>query len=227
MNEKILLIDDEPDLLRSTASLLKEEGYGVTAVSTGKEGLKMARSHLPNLLLLDLKLPDHNGLEMCKELKRDPKTQHIPIIMLTSKSDEIDIVIGFEVGADDYITKPFRKRELLARVQNALRRRGSAVKPVVIDCGPLQVNTSSFTATIKGQPVPLTPKELQLLVCLMRRENQVVTRGTISEEVWGIDISSSSRTIDVHVDQLRKKLSPFGVEILSLKGVGYRFLIEE
>jgi two-component system alkaline phosphatase synthesis response regulator PhoP len=223
MKERIVIVDDEPDLLKNTSNILKEEGYSVFGEMTGNGGLEKVRSTLPDLVLLDIRLPDTDGYQVCKKLKSESKTQHIPVILLSAKSEEIDIVLGLELGAEDYVVKPYRRRELLARVKAALRRKTGQESSTLIERGPFRVNLSSYTASVNGSPLSLTPKELQLLGFFLKRDGQVVTRATISEEVWGLDLSNSSRTIEVHVEQLRRKVRPFGAQIQGLKGIGYRF----
>ncbi|OVE76022.1 hypothetical protein BVX98_06650 [bacterium F11] len=219
----ILIIDDEPDLLNNTIHVLEGEGFQANGEMSGEKGLVAAKQTPPDLILLDIKLPGKDGFQVCRELKSDVQTKHIPIIMISCKSEEMDVVLGMELGAEDYIIKPYRARELLARVRAALRRGSkSETVPEVIK-GPFQVDLSALKATANGQELPLTPKEVQLLGYFLQHEGKVLTRATISKQVWGLDISTSSRAIDVHVDRLRKKLSSFDIEISGLKGIGYRF----
>jgi len=223
LRKKIFVIDDEPDMLKIARDLLESDGYYVDTCDNPLEALKKIHHIPPELILLDIRLPDKDGLEVCKDLKRDPLTQHIPIIMVSVKSDESDVVVGLEVGADDYIVKPFRRRELLARVKRTLKRYELEPEERYLEVGPLKVDFKRYTLYVKSKEVKLTPKEFELLGFLMQRQGQVVTRGTISEKVWGIEYTGSTRTIDVHVDQIRKKLGSHAKYIHSLKGIGYRF----
>lgn len=227
MSKKIFILDDEADMVKIGTDLLESDGYLVESSQHPDDGIKKIRANPPDLLLLDIRLPDKDGLQICKELKSDPKTRHVPIIMVSVKADETDVVVGLELGADDYIAKPFRKKELLARVKTALRRQDPDATNQVFHCGPITVDYGSYAATIHKKPLTLTPKEFELLGFFIKREGKVMTRPTISENVWGIEFTGSTRTIDVHVDQLRKKLGKYAAWVHSLKGVGYRFEPDE
>jgi len=227
LGKKIFMIDDEPDMLKIATDLLESDGYLVDTALHPDEGLKKLRAHPPDLLLLDVRLPDKDGFQVCKEIKSDAKIRHIPIIMVSVKSDETDVVVGLEMGAEDYITKPFRKRELLARVKTALRRMNGDFDDPVLRSGPLRLDYGRYVATLKKKPLTLTPKEFELLGFFLKREGRVLTRATISENVWSMEYTGSTRTIDVHVDQLRRKLGKYGECIKGLKGVGYRFEAED
>jgi len=223
MAKRIFLIDDEPDMVKIATDLLESNDYIVNSAEHPVPALKQIHDNPPDLILLDIRLPDKDGFQVCKELKADPKTSHVPIIMVSVKSDETDVVVGLELGAEDYIFKPFRKRELLARVKTVLRRHEPQTSDPVLDSGPLRLDFGSYIAKINKRTLNLTPKEFELLGFFIRREGRVVTRAAISENVWGIEFTGSTRTIDVHVDQLRHKLGKYGAYIKSLKGVGYRF----
>jgi len=210
-------------MVKIGTDLLTSDSYTVSSSNHPHDALKKIRANPPDLLLLDVRLPDMDGFQICKELKSDPKTKNIAIIMVSVKSDETDVVVGLEMGADDYICKPFRKRELLARVKSVLRRKSSAPEPERYEIGPLVLDYACYTASISKKPLALTPKEFELLAFFMRMQGRILTRACISEAVWGIEFTGSSRTIDVHVDQLRKKLGRGGEWIKGLKGIGYRF----
>jgi len=227
MKKRIFILDDEPDMVKIATDLLESEGYIVQSDTNPLNALKKIPQNPPDLLLLDIRMPEKDGFQVCRELKKDPKTKHIPIIMISVKADETDIVVGLELGAEDYITKPYHRHELLARVKNVLRRLDPESVIQKIQAGPFTVDYDSYTAFANKKQLPLTPKEFELLGFLLRREGRVVTRATISENVWGIELTGSTRTIDVHVDQVRKKLGKYGAYIKSLKGVGYRFEIDD
>jgi DNA-binding response OmpR family regulator len=224
--KRIFVLDDEPDMVKIATDLLESDGYVVTSAIHPSDGLKKIRANPPDLVMLDLRMPDIDGFKVCKELKADPKVRHIPVIIVSVKSDETDVVVGLEVGADDYITKPFRRQELLARVKTVLRRLDSEPEPERLEMNGLALDYARYQASLHNKPLALTPKEFELLGFFLRREGRVLTRGTISESVWGMEHTGSSRTIDVHVDQLRRKLGKSGEWIKSLKGVGYRFEVD-
>ena len=227
MNKRIAIIDDEPDMVRIATDLLVPEGYIVTSSNHPTEGLKKIRSGPPDLILLDVRLPDQDGYQVLKELKSDPRTKGVPVVMVSVKSDESDIVVGLEMGAEDYITKPFRRRELLARVKTVLRRLDRAPEPERLQVGDICLDFGSYTAVVGRKPLALTPKEFELLGFFLRMQGRILTRATICEAVWGFEFTGTSRTIDVHVDQLRHKLGKLGSCIKGLKGVGYRFEWED
>jgi two-component system phosphate regulon response regulator PhoB len=223
--ERILVVDDEEDLLELVNYNLAKEGYRVTGVGSGERALAVANELLPDLIVLDVLLPRVDGLEICRLLKSDAKTRHIPIIMLTAKSEESDIVSGLELGADDYITKPFSPRVLIARIKSVLRRKPSGptdsrqplrVHEIVIDPGRHEV-------TAAGQPVQLTFTEFRLLHFLASKPGWAYTRSQIVDAVKGEDYPVTERSVDVQVTGLRKKLGPLGTYIETVRGVGYRF----
>lgn len=214
-------------MIRIATDLLQGDGFFVTSAVNPIDALSKIRLNPPDLLILDIRLPDMNGYEVCKQLKADPKTAHIPVIMVSAKVEETDVVVGLEVGAEDYICKPFRSRELLARVRAVLRRQLADLEPKTIVCGPLTLHCGKYTATLFKKEIQLTLKEFDLLGYFMRMEGRVLTRTKLYEGVWGVDFTGSSRTIDVHVDQLRKKLGRHSEWITTLKGIGYRFQIAE
>jgi two-component system phosphate regulon response regulator PhoB len=223
--ETILIIEDEEDIQELVRYNLVKEGYRVAQAMSGEGGFKSAKSNHPGLILLDLMLPGLDGLEVCRLLKTDSKTQHIPIVMLTAKGEESDIVTGLELGADDYITKPFSPKVLVARLRSALRRKA---KETTDDSTPLKVHDISIhpgrrEATVKGKPVTLTFTEFQLLHFLAKRPGWVFTRQQIVDAVRGEDYPVTDRSVDVQIVGLRKKLGSRGDSIETVRGVGYRF----
>ncbi len=224
MTERILVVDDEPDLLELIRFNLSQTGFEVETAETGREGLQAVRRRAPDLLVLDLMLPDLPGTEVCRQMRADPKLRDVPIIMLTAKSEEVDRVVGFELGADDYVTKPFSPRELALRVQAILRRSRTAPEPTaVLAQGTLQLDAERHRCTVGGEPVDLTAKEFRLLATLMTRPGHVMSRQRLLDTVWGSDITVTERTIDTHLKRLREKLGEAGAMIETVRGVGYRF----
>lgn len=222
----VLVVDDEEDLLELVRYNLAREGYAVTGVGTGEDALKAARKQPPDLIVLDLMLPAVDGLEVCRRLKSDPKTRDIPIIMLTAKSEESDMVAGLERGADDYIAKPFSPRVLSARVKALLRRREQQTRTeleTTIDVHELSIHPGRHEVTLAGQPLGLTYTEFALLQFLAKRPGWAYTRTQIVDAVKGEDYPVTERSVDVQVAGLRKKLGDFGAYIETVRGVGYRF----
>lgn len=222
----VLVVDDEEDLLELVRYNLDRDGYRVTCVGTGEDALKAARRQPPDLIVLDLMLPAVDGLEVCRRLKSDPKTRDIPIIMLTAKSEESDMVAGLERGADDYIAKPFSPRVLSARVKALLRRRESQVRSeleTTIDVHEVSIHPGRHEVTLAGQPLELTYTEFALLQFLAKRPGWAYTRTQIVDAVKGEDYPVTERSVDVQVAGLRKKLGDFGSYIETVRGVGYRF----
>ncbi|MBW2040328.1 MAG: response regulator [Deltaproteobacteria bacterium] len=223
--EKILVVDDEEDILELVRYNLAQEGYQVTSVTSGEEALKQVRTGVPDLIILDLMLPGVDGLDVCKQLKNDTRTAHIPIVMLTAKGEETDIVIGLELGADDYITKPFSPKVLLARVKAVLRRRkGEPIGETdVIRIGDLMIHPGRYEVLIKGKPIKLTSTEFRVLHFMARRPGWVFTRYQIVDAARGEDVAVTDRSVDFHMASLRRKLGPYGDYIETVWGVGYRF----
>lgn len=228
MPKLILIVDDEPDLVVTLDYNLKKEGYQTRTAASGAEALEAAfRSPLPDLVVLDLMLPDMSGTDICKRLRADERTKNLPVIMLTAKGEEIDRVVGFEVGADDYVIKPFSVRELLLRVQAVLRRTDHT-EPESLDTeaivfGDLRIEPERHRVQVEAQEVKLTALEFRLLHCFMSRKGRVQTRDALLSEVWGINAEQTTRTVDTHVKRLREKLGDAGNYIETLRGVGYRF----
>ena len=224
-HESILAVEDDEDILELLKYNLGKEGYRVTAVTTGEEGLRLARSTTPDLILLDLMLPGVDGLEVCRSLKMDAKTRLASIIMLTAKGEEADIVTGLELGAEDYITKPFSTRVLLARVRTVLRRRRTAppAEDALLKIHDLVIDPGRHEVLVQGQPVELTATEFRLLHLLARRPGWVLTRAHIVEGIHGDDYPVTDRAVDVKIVALRKKLGPAALYVETVRGVGYRF----
>jgi len=222
---KILVIEDERDLQTVLAYNLKQEGYLVFQALQGRAGLDIAIKENPDLILLDLMLPDMPGTEICKTLRADPRTKSTRIIMLTAKGEDIDRVLGFELGADDYIVKPFLMRELLLRIKAILRRAKEepATKTDSFEFGRLRVDKEAHKVWIDGGEIELTALEFKLLVTLHDRRNRVQTRSVLLDDVWGIEADITTRTVDTHVKRLREKLGPAGEYIETVRSVGYRF----
>jgi two-component system phosphate regulon response regulator PhoB len=221
---RILIIEDEQDLQKVLAYNLKRAGYEVLAALRGRDGLQLVRDRNPDFIILDLMLPDLPGTEICKTLKRDPKTKGIPILMLTAKGEEVDRVVGFELGADDYVVKPFSVRELLLRIEAILRRaHGDGAAPQSFEFGVLRVDRDAHRVWVADQEVELTALEFKLLVTLYDRRNRVQERTKLLDDVWGIEAAITTRTVDTHVKRLREKLDRAGEYIETVRGVGYRF----
>jgi two-component system phosphate regulon response regulator PhoB len=222
---RILVIEDEEDIRQVLEYNLSEAGHEVFAAARGNEGLRLARERRPDLVLLDLMLPDLAGTEVCKLLKRHSDTRAIPIIMVSARGQEIDRVLGFELGADDYVVKPFSVRELLLRIQTVLRRNATEPPELggVSDFGRLRVDRDAHRIWIDGREAELTALEFKLLMTLFDRKNRVQTRSALLDDVWGIKADITTRTVDTHVKRLREKLGPAGDYIETVRGVGYRF----
>lgn len=225
---KALIVDDERDLVELVRFHLEKEGLTCLQTGDGVTALRLVREQRPDLLILDLMLPEMDGLEVCRNLRRDPATARLPIIMLTAKAEEIDRVVGLELGADDYIVKPFSPREFIARVKAVLRRIQEPPPQVVRRVGELELDEGRRHLTIHGEPVELTVKEFDLLCALVRANGRVLNREQILEAVWGYAnaVEIESRTIDVHVRRLRTKLAREADRIITVKGIGYRFDVE-
>ena len=224
-SERILVVDDEEDLLELIDYNLSKEGYRVTCVNSGESAINTAKSIVPDLIVLDLLLPKVDGLDVCKTLKADSKTQHVPIIMLTAKTEEADIVTGLELGADDYITKPFSPRVLLARIRAALRRkaRPPLEDPTMIQVHNIVIHPGRHEVLLEGKALDLTYTEFRLLHFLARKPGWAFTRSQIVDAVKGEDYPVTERSVDVQVVGLRKKLGDMGAFIETVRGVGYRF----
>ncbi len=228
MKPKILLVDDEPDALEVLGFKLRQAGYNALLAKDGARAIALARDERPALIVLDLMLPEVDGLEVCKILRRDPNTASIPIIMLTARAAEMDRVLGLELGADDYVTKPFSPRELLLRIKKLLvRNQSSEDNSSELRMGELTLDVGRHEVTVAGEPLVLTATEFKLLEILIRRRGRVQTRDRLLQDVWGYDNPIDSRTVDTHMRRLREKLGDIARYLETVRGVGYRCLAEE
>jgi DNA-binding response OmpR family regulator len=222
----VLLVEDERDIADLVRYHVEKAGMRVVHAADGGTALRLARAELPDVVVLDLMLPGLDGLEVCRQLRREAATRRLPIIMLTARGEEVDRVVGLELGADDYVVKPFSPRELIARIRAVLRRSdGPVPEPTGRATGELHVDEARHAVTVGGRPVELTAKEFGLLAALMRADGRVLGREQLLETVWGYGNAAEieSRTVDVHVRRLRAKLGPEARRIVTVKAVGYRF----
>lgn len=224
--KKVLIVEDEKDILQLVKLYLEKEGFRTVTASTGAEGLTCVKQDKPDLVVLDLMLPEVDGLEVCKRLRASPETAMVPIIMLTAKAEESDTVIGLELGADDYVTKPFSPKALVARVKAMFRRldRSQQDTQTVHRYGPISIDLSRHEVTAHGKEVPLTAKEFGLLEHLLRNPGRVLTREVLLNTVWGYDYFGTTRTVDVHVRRLKQKIPLLDKAIVSIKSLGYKLL---
>ena len=225
MAHRVLIVEDEPDIRDLLVFHLEREGYQVAQSRSGAEALRLARATPPDLVLLDLMLPEMDGLEVCRRLRQDPATMALPIVMLTARGDEVDRVLGLELGADDYVVKPFSPRELVARIRAVLRRARPPAGAAPLVIGRLAIDAAAHHVTVDGQAVSLTRKEFDLLRALAEARGRVLSREYLLDHVWGYTAAGEieSRTVDVHVRRLRQKLGAEGQRIGTVTGVGYRF----
>ena len=229
MSALVLIVEDEPDLLETLQYNLQKEGYATRVAPDGASALNEAfREPFPDLVLLDLMLPDMSGNEVCRQLRANPATQAIPVSMVTARSEEVDRVVGFEVGADDYVVKPYSPRELLLRVRAILRRSVTpeAQQAEQLRFGALVVDELGHRVWVSEQEITLTALEFRLLTTLLSRKGRVQSRARLLDDVWGLDAVVTPRTVDTHVKRLREKLGDAGACIETIRGVGYRFLSE-
>ena len=226
---RILVVEDEGDIRQILAYNLGQAGHEVVTADRGSTALDLAQKDRPDLVLLDLMLPDISGLEICRKLKSDPALRDVPVMMLTARSEEIDRVVGFELGADDYVVKPFSVRELILRIQAVLRR----ARPVALGAKPesddaltfgrLRADRSAHRTWVDGEEITLTPLEMKLLWTLYGRRGRVQSRGTLLDEVWESSPENNTRTVDTHIKRLREKLGLAGAYVETVRGIGYRF----
>ncbi len=227
LKKRILVIDDDASISKLVSDVFAEEGFSVTTASNGAEGIKKVRLSKPDLVILDLRLPDMDGFQICQTLKKDRSVSSIPIIMLTVKSTKSSTVAGLEMGADDYIVKPFNQEELVARVKTVLRRAGGEEKAEeILRYGDMRLDLNKHTVFTKDKQVDLTPMEFNLLHVLVKKKGHVLNRNFLLETVWGYEYFGTTRTVDVHVGRLREKLGPLGDKIETVEGVGYRLIDE-
>jgi DNA-binding response OmpR family regulator len=226
--KRALVVEDDPDIVELIDHYLRAEGFAVEALGDGRQALERLRGAGHDVVILDLQLPGMDGLSLCAELRRDKRTRNLPVIMLTARGDEADRVVGLEVGADDYVVKPFSPKELVARVRALMRRLERAEgeeAPRVL--GALEIDESRHTVRWEGQPVRLTAKEFALLLALVEANGRVLTRQLLLERVWGYSYAEGSRTVDVHVRRLREKLPGIADRLLTVKSLGYRMARED
>jgi DNA-binding response OmpR family regulator len=223
---RILVVEDDSDIADLIARYLRKSGYEVEVRSNGHEALRSIAEHPPGVVVLDLMLPQLNGLELCRILRADEKTASIPVIMVTARSDEAERIAGLDIGADDYLGKPFSPGELVARIRAVLRRssRGSVPPSTTLEYGPLTVDLSRHTVTDRDQPATLTAKEFLLLEYLLRHRGRVLSRDRLLTDVWGYQYTGGTRTVDVHVRRLREKLPLLSEALVTVKQFGYRLL---
>ncbi len=221
----ILIVDDERDLLSLVDFNLRQAGFETVLSATGEGAIQAVRRRVPDLVVLDLMLPDVSGTEVCRQLKSDPRTRHVPVVMLTAKSDEIDKVVGFELGADDYVTKPFSVRELALRI-HAILRRGDPVasERTRKELGPLRIDAEAHRAFVDSAEVTLTALEFRLLSTLIARAGRVQSRDQLLRDVWEMSSELETRTVDTHVKRLREKLGPARDLLETVRGIGYRLV---
>jgi two-component system, OmpR family, alkaline phosphatase synthesis response regulator PhoP len=223
--ETILVVDDESNIVELAALYLEQEGFRVLSAADGASALEMIARQPPALLVLDLMLPEVDGWEVCRQVRSGRAAPDLPIIMLTARDDDVDKIVGLELGADDYVTKPFNPRELVARVKAILRRIRRAAQPQApVHAGDVTVDPARHEVTVAGQPVELRPKEFDLLLALAEHQGIVLSREQLLDLVWGYDFYGETRTVDVHVAHLRKKLAGSSAEIETIMGVGYKLV---
>ncbi|MBT3601840.1 MAG: response regulator transcription factor [Candidatus Latescibacteria bacterium] len=223
---KILAVEDQADYQALISHSLKKEGFDVVCVAEGEEVMALARQEHPDLILLDLGLPGIDGLEVCRRLKHDPELASVPVLMLSARKEEIDRILGLEVGADDYVVKPFSPRELALRIRAILKRSLRLPDPVVsvekeIRLGDLMIDPEGYRAFLEEEDLDLTATEFKLLLALAKRQGRVATRDALLEEVWGYEFSGYERTVDTHVGRLRRKLGPASHLVETIRGLGY------
>ncbi len=223
--KNLLVIDDEKDILKLLQYNLEKEGYSVFTAETGEAGLEIAQAKKPDLIILDLMLPKMDGLEVCRLLRAQSATKRIPVVMLTAKGSEIDQVVGLEIGATDYVSKPFSVKVLLARIKNIFRNQSapSGEPKKIISAGPLEVDREKMIFSIKGKPVPLTKLEFNIAAYLMENRGKAFSRDQLLSGAWQGEAFVVDRTVDVHIKSLRKKLGKYRDLIETVRGTGYRF----
>ena len=226
MTSRVLVIEDEPDIRKTIDYNLSKESFEVIQAASIEEGEKALASNKIDVIILDLMLPDGSGLTLCRDIKSEPNTKNIPVIILTAKTEEVDRVVGFELGADDYVTKPFSVRELILRVK-AILKRGISTEIQTDNAqdifGELTLNYDEYQAYINNEEISLTALEFKLLKHLINRKGRVQTRDQLLEDVWGYSSNVTTRTVDTHIKRLREKLGIVGEHIQTIRGVGYRF----
>ena len=225
MAKEIFIVEDEPDLRDTLQFNFENEGFIVKSFSNGESFLEAIKSDKPNLVILDLMLPGISGLDVCRELRAKENHENIAVVMLTAKSEEIDRIVGFELGADDYVTKPFSVRELILRVKVLLKKRSDDIDQNLLEFGPIAMNLDAHDVSVEGKNILLTALEFKLLKHLLKRKGRVQTRDQLLGDVWGYSSEVTTRTVDTHIKRLREKLGKPGELIQTIRGVGYRFNI--
>ncbi len=221
----VLIVEDEKDLADLMQFNLRQAGFETAAARDGEEALALVRHRTPDLVLLDLMLPGVPGTEVCRQLKSSPRTKQVPVIMVTARGEEVDRVVGFELGADDFVTKPFSMRELVLRVRAVLRRGANGEPDVLQDrVGPLRIDMVAHRAFVEGEEIALTALEFKLLATFMSRVGRLQTRGTLLRDVWGLSGELQTRTVDTHIKRLREKLGPGRDLVETVRGSGYRMV---
>jgi DNA-binding response OmpR family regulator len=223
MEDTVLVVEDETDVVDLVRYNLKRAGFKVLVANTGDAGLKAVRANRPDVVVLDLMLPGMTGIEVCKALKQDKETAHIPVVMLTAKDEEKDRVKGLETGADDYIGKPFSPRELVLRVQAVLRRLRTATTSALVELDGIVLDKSNLQAKIDGDRLDLTTTEFKLLIALIDNRGRTLSRDVLLRDVWGYAPGVDTRTVDTHMRRLREKLGPYAPRLETIRGEGYRF----
>ena len=223
MNKHILIVEDEKDLLTTLEYNFKKEGYKTTGVTSGKEAIEAVHNKKPDLLILDLMLPDISGLDVCKEIRNKSNNEDIFILMLTAKGEEVDRIVGFELGADDYLVKPFSLRELSLRVSSLLKRSRPHLSNEKVSIGELEIDIAAHRILLNNKEISLTKKEFELIMHLVQRNGRVQTREHLLSQIWGYTSDVTTRTVDTHIKRLRSKLGSFSKNIETVRSVGYRF----
>ena len=223
MTKKVFIVEDEPDLRDTLQFNFENEGFTVKSFSNGESFLEAINDDKPNLVILDLMLPGISGLDVCRELRTKENHENIAVVMLTAKSEEIDRIVGFELGADDYVTKPFSVRELILRVKVLLKKRTNDIDQNLLEFGPITMNLDAHDVSVEGKNILLTALEFKLLKHLLKRKGRVQTRDQLLGDVWGYSSEVTTRTVDTHIKRLREKLGKPGELIQTIRGVGYRF----
>lgn len=228
MSKKLVVIEDDQDITRLVTHYLTKEGYAIKSSQDGIKGLQLIKQEKPDLVILDLMLPEMDGLEVCKRLRADPKTSALPIIVLTAKGEESDKIVGLELGADDYVTKPFSPKELLARVKALFRRSERQVEESTHHrYGQISLDVARHEVRVKDEEIKLTAKEFSLLVQLLKNKGRVMTREVLLDKVWGYDSDVTTRTVDVHIRRLREKIPLLSEAIVTVKSYGYKLKDED
>ena len=223
MTKKVFIVEDEPDLRDTLQYNFENEGFKVKSFPNGESFLETIKNDKPNLVILDLMLPGISGLDVCRDLRMNEVNENVAVVMLTAKSEEIDRIVGFELGADDYVTKPFSVRELILRVKVLLKKRSDDIDQNLLEFGPIAMNLDAHDVSVDGKNILLTALEFKLLKHLLKRKGRVQTRDQLLGDVWGYSSEVTTRTVDTHIKRLREKLGKPGELIQTIRGVGYRF----